>query len=98
MLSPSDVESGKYYQMSSFVETRLEKIVRNKHQAAPFVVYSKRHLSRVYPKGQRMDSSNYDPICMWNAGSQMVALNYQAGGQWSHIVKYVCVLPLVFSN
>ena len=91
MLSPSDVESGKYYQMSSFVETRLERIVRKTHQAALFVVYSKCHLSRVYPKGQRMDSSNYDPLCMWNGGSQMVALNYQTGGQWSHIGKYMRV-------
>lgn len=33
--------------------------------------------SRVYPKGQRIDSSNYNPISMWNSGSQMVALNYQ---------------------
>ena len=34
-------------------------------------------LSRVYPKGSRVDSSNYDPQPMWNAGSQMVALNFQ---------------------
>ena len=26
-----------------------------------------------------MDSSNYDPQPMWNAGSQMVALNFQTG-------------------
>ncbi|CAG2175667.1 unnamed protein product [Oppiella nova] len=31
----------------------------------------------VYPKGSRLDSSNYDPIRMWNCGLQMVALNYQ---------------------
>lgn len=34
-------------------------------------------LSRVYPKGQRIDSSNYNPVPFWNSGSQMVALNYQ---------------------
>ncbi|KAG1709767.1 1-phosphatidylinositol 4,5-bisphosphate phosphodiesterase gamma-1 [Nymphon striatum] len=34
-------------------------------------------LSRVYPKGQRIDSSNYDPVPMWNCGCQMAALNYQ---------------------
>ena len=74
------VESGKYYQMSSFVETRIEKIVKNKYQAGMFVAYSGRQMSRVYPKGQRMDSSNYDPLPMWNAGCQMVSLNYQTGG------------------
>ena len=35
--------------------------------------------SRVYPKGQRIDSSNYNPVPMWNVGCQMVALNYQTG-------------------
>ena len=66
--------------MSSFVETRIEKVVRDKYKAGAFVVYSRRQMSRVYPKGQRMDSSNYDPLPMWNAGSQMVSLNYQTGG------------------
>ena len=36
-----------------------------------------RQLSRVYPKGTRFDSSNYDPVMFWNFGCQMVALNYQ---------------------
>ena len=66
--------------MSSFVETRIEKVVKNKHQAGMFVSYSNRQMSRVYPKGQRMDSSNYDPLPMWNSGCQMVSLNYQTGG------------------
>ncbi|GBM08691.1 1-phosphatidylinositol 4,5-bisphosphate phosphodiesterase gamma-1 [Araneus ventricosus] len=39
--------------------------------------YHRTQFSRVYPKGSRIDSSNYDPIKMWNAGVQMVALNYQ---------------------
>ena len=30
--------------------------------------------------GKRIDSSNYDPLAMWNAGSQVVSLNYQTGG------------------
>jgi hypothetical protein len=33
--------------------------------------------SRIYPKGTRVDSSNYDPVPAWTAGNQMVALNYQ---------------------
>ncbi len=66
--------------MSSFVETRIEKIVKNKYQAGTFVSYSNKQISRVYPKGQRLESSNYDPVPMWNAGSQMVSLNYQTGG------------------
>ena len=73
--------------MSSFVETRIEKIVKNKFQAGTFINYSIRQMSRVYPKGQRMDSSNYDPLPMWNAGCQMVSLNYQTGGMavWEYV-------------
>lgn len=32
---------------------------------------------RTYPAGLRTDSSNYNPTQMWNAGCQVVALNYQ---------------------
>ena len=34
-------------------------------------------ISRIYPGGARIDSSNADPIIGWIAGNQMVALNYQ---------------------
>ncbi|KTF91676.1 hypothetical protein cypCar_00042248, partial [Cyprinus carpio] len=39
--------------------------------------YNKRQMSRIYPKGGRVDSSNYMPQIFWNAGCQMVALNFQ---------------------
>lgn len=39
--------------------------------------YHRNQISRVYPKGQRIDSSNYNPIGLWNVGSQMIALNFQ---------------------
>lgn len=42
-----------------------------------FLKYHTVQLSRIYPKGQRIDSSNYNPISFWSSGSQMVALNYQ---------------------
>lgn len=38
-------------------------------------------LSRIYPKGTRVDSSNYMPQLFWNAGCQMVALNFQTVGK-----------------
>ena len=44
-----------------------------------FLWYNEVQLSRIYPKAQRMDSSNYNPIPMWNIGSQMAALNFQTG-------------------
>ncbi|KAF3707964.1 1-phosphatidylinositol 4,5-bisphosphate phosphodiesterase beta-1 [Channa argus] len=39
--------------------------------------YNKYQLSRIYPKGTRVDSSNFMPQLFWNAGCQLVALNYQ---------------------
>lgn len=61
--------------MSSFAEnTALGHL---KTQAIEFVNYNKRQLSRIYPKGTRADSSNFLPQVFWNAGCQMVALNFQ---------------------
>lgn len=48
-----------------------------KQQAVDFVNYNKRQMSRIYPKGTRADSSNYMPQVFWNAGCQMVSLNFQ---------------------
>ena len=44
--------------------------------------YNKRQLSRIYPKGTRVDSSNYMPQIFWNAGCQLVALNFQTLGKF----------------
>ncbi|XP_040184954.1 1-phosphatidylinositol 4,5-bisphosphate phosphodiesterase beta-3 isoform X1 [Rana temporaria] len=65
----------KYYEMSSFVETKaLEQLTKSPME---FVEYNKKQLSRIYPKGTRVDSSNYMPQVFWNAGCQMAALNFQ---------------------
>ncbi|RMB90460.1 hypothetical protein DUI87_33061 [Hirundo rustica rustica] len=62
--------------MSSFVETKgLEQLTKSPLE---FVEYNKRQLSRVYPKGTRVDSSNFHPQLFWNAGVQMAALNFQS--------------------
>lgn len=39
--------------------------------------FTQRNILRVYPKGARLDSSNYNPFDGWNRGAQMVALNMQ---------------------
>lgn len=46
---------------------------------------TERQLVRTYPKGTRFDSSNYDPLQMWNCGIQMVALNFQYPGLEMHL-------------
>ncbi|XP_069064007.1 1-phosphatidylinositol 4,5-bisphosphate phosphodiesterase beta-3 [Pleurodeles waltl] len=66
----------RYFEMSSFVETKgLEQLTKSPLE---FVEYNKKQLSRIYPKGTRVDSSNYMPQVFWNAGCQMVALNFQS--------------------
>ncbi|CAG9767976.1 unnamed protein product [Ceutorhynchus assimilis] len=67
-----------FYEMSSFPETKAEKLMCQMEKQF-FLKYHQVQFSRIYPNGLRIDSSNYNPINMWNCGSQMVALNYQTG-------------------
>jgi phosphatidylinositol phospholipase C delta len=34
-------------------------------------------MTRTYPAGARIDSSNYNPLVAWSCGCQLVALNFQ---------------------
>jgi len=47
---------------------------------------TERQLVRAYPAGKRTDSSNYNPISMWNNGIHMTALNIQTPG-----MQHICV-------
>ncbi|XP_062371755.1 1-phosphatidylinositol 4,5-bisphosphate phosphodiesterase beta-3 [Sardina pilchardus] len=69
------LKRNKYYEMSSFVETKGMDTLKS--SPVEFVEYNKKQLSRIYPKGTRVDSSNYMPHLFWNVGCQMVALNFQ---------------------
>ncbi|XP_077866794.1 LOW QUALITY PROTEIN: 1-phosphatidylinositol 4,5-bisphosphate phosphodiesterase beta-4-like [Saccoglossus kowalevskii] len=64
-----------HYHMSSFNESVGLGYIKT--QCIEFVNYNKRQMSRIYPKGGRVDSSNYMPQIFWNAGCQMVSLNFQ---------------------
>lgn len=64
------------HEMSSFPETKAMQY-SCKDRCQTFISYNQRQFSRVYPKGTRVDSSNYNPIPLWNVGSQLVALNFQ---------------------
>lgn len=64
-----------HFHMSSFNESVA--LNHLKQGATEFVNYNKRQMSRIYPRGGRVDSSNYMPQIFWNAGCQMVALNFQ---------------------
>lgn len=52
-------EKNVHHNMSSFSETTGLGYLKT--QAIEFVNYNKRQMSRIYPKGARVDSSNYMP-------------------------------------
>ncbi|TMS14683.1 1-phosphatidylinositol 4,5-bisphosphate phosphodiesterase delta-3-A [Larimichthys crocea] len=56
-------------EMSSFSESDALKLIKDSGKL--FVRHNSRQLSRIYPSGQRLQSSNYDPQEMWNGGCQM---------------------------
>lgn len=58
----------------------MENKVPGKSRTNDFLLYNRKALSRIYPKGQRVESSNYDPYPLWAVGCQMVALNFQTAG------------------
>lgn len=59
-------------------------------QGAEFVEYNKRQLSRIYPAGGRVDSSNYNPQQAWNAGCQIGMLTLR-----DLIINYPHSLPYI---
>lgn len=69
-------------QMSSFNEETLPKMDDR------FVAYTSSQIARIYPKGTRTDSSNYDPIPFWRKGAQLVALNYQTRRTHPMLVEF----------
>lgn len=75
--------------MSSFSELKVNKFMKSGHGSG-LVIYNTKQLSRIYPKGSRVNSSNYDPVPGWTCGSQMVALNYQTGSlpMWINLGKF----------
>ncbi|CAD5224749.1 unnamed protein product [Bursaphelenchus okinawaensis] len=62
-------------EMYSMNETKAIDLL--KQHAEQFVNHNKRQITRVYPKGSRVDSSNYMPLIFWNCGCQMAAINLQ---------------------
>ncbi|XP_050250779.1 phosphoinositide phospholipase C 2-like [Quercus robur] len=63
----------------SLSEQQLEKAVAT--YGKEIVRFTQRNILRVYPKGTRIDSSNYNPLIGWTHGAQMVAFNMQGHGR-----------------
>ncbi|KDE02325.1 hypothetical protein MVLG_07108 [Microbotryum lychnidis-dioicae p1A1 Lamole] len=61
----------------SIGENSLHKMFRDEGARQDFIAHNRKHLTRAYPKGSRLNSSNFEPHHMWAAGVQLVALNWQ---------------------
>lgn len=61
-----------------------EKTANKIYRSAPadLIKHNRTHLSRVYPQGTRLTSTNYEPQRYWAMGCQLVALNWQTSGGW----------------
>ncbi|KAK2640998.1 hypothetical protein Ddye_022761 [Dipteronia dyeriana] len=70
----------------SMSEQQLENAVNN-NLGADIVMFTQQNLLRVYPKGTRITSSNYNPFVGWEHGAQMVAFNMQGIGKHLRIMQ-----------
>jgi len=64
--------------MHSIGESKITKILDKSSANVPlWREYNVNHLTRTYPAGVRVNSSNYNPTLAWSVGCQLVALNFQ---------------------
>jgi len=64
--------------MHSVDETKFYKILNDDPaHVLQWKEFNTTHMTRIYPHGSRVDSSNYNPIVAWAMGIQLVALNFQ---------------------
>lgn len=61
--------------MFSLSEKTANKMI--KQGVVDLIKHTRTHLVRIYPKGLRVNSSNYFPHRYWAAGAQLVAINWQ---------------------
>ncbi|KAL7550595.1 hypothetical protein ACHAWF_013813, partial [Thalassiosira exigua] len=66
------------HDMHSFSEPKVKAILKSDlASVSEWREYNMNHMSRTYPGGHRIDSSNYNPVLAWHVGCQLVALNFQ---------------------
>ncbi|KAI4373396.1 hypothetical protein MLD38_011524 [Melastoma candidum] len=64
----------------SLSEQKLKKAADS--HATEIVRFTQKNFLRVYPRGTRFNSSNYNPLDGWLHGAQMVAFNMQGHGKY----------------
>jgi phosphatidylinositol phospholipase C delta len=63
----------------SLSENTANKLL--KESIMDLIKHNQDHVVRIYPKGVRINSTNYDPHRYWSAGAQLVSLNWQTCGK-----------------
>lgn len=69
----SQIEAFTNENVASLSETSASNMISLGLQS--FINFTSKAFVRIYPKGDRVDSSNYDPMEYWKAGCQIVALS-----------------------
>ena len=83
-LSRCKDSSGRYLE-----ETNNSMCVTSTRFSTEILACTERQFVRTYPAGVRIESSNYDPIPLWNHGVHMVALNIQTPGRYSYLYSNI---------
>ncbi|GAA0163387.1 phospholipase [Lithospermum erythrorhizon] len=78
-------DTSKVWRLSLSEDVLLQNVEENngKH----FLRFSQRNLLRIYPKGSRLFSSNFDPLTAWVHGAQMVAFNMQGNDEYLRLMQ-----------
>jgi phosphatidylinositol phospholipase C delta len=63
--------------MFSLSENTANKMIKAGTGMHDLIKHCRTHLVRVYPKGLRLSSTNFEPHRYWSAGAQLVAINWQ---------------------
>lgn len=63
----------------SLSEPQLTKIAAS--HPSTIIQFTHNNFLRIYPKGLRINSSNYNPVQAWSYGAQMAAMNMQGYGK-----------------
>ena len=62
------IDEPPWVSSSSIPELKMKTFCRAGGYASAMATYTNRHLVRCFPKGSRVDSSNYDPTSAWCLG------------------------------
>lgn len=83
-VSLTDPDRG-FWQCFSLKEDKAESLGKEQDGARQLVILTQTNLARVYPKGSRINSDNYNPVPYWLRGFQLAAMNQQTHDEGSAI-------------